>query len=419
MTPKQKITPFLWFDGQAEQAMNHYVAIFKNSKVGDVSRSGDTVMSCTFELDGQRFMALNGGPMFKFTEAISMFVSCETQAEVDELWAKLSAGGAESRCGWLKDKFGLSWQIIPKQLGEMLGDKDRARSSRVMQAMMQMGKIDIAGLERAYAGGNLERADTGNTSARPRGKFVWYDLMTTDPKAAQAFYGSVIGWDAKDSGMPDQCYTLLSVGSTMVAGLMPIPDDARKAGVQPAWMGYIGVDDVDSCAERVEAAGGAIHRQPNDIPGVGRFAVAADPHGAGFMLFTPQSLQPPPRLPPETPGQVVWHELHAGDLDRDFAFYSGLFDWTKSELVPSPAGPYQTFATGAAAIGGMMTKLPQSPGPMWLFYFSVSALDAALRKVEAGGGAVLHGPMQIPTGGWIATCSDPQGAMFALLSCAR
>ena len=150
----QTITPFLWFDGQAEEAMNHYLAIFKNAKVVSVSRRGETgpVFSCTFELEGQRFMALNGGPMFKFTEAISLFVSCETQAEVDELWSKLSAGGAQSRCGWLKDKFGLSWQIIPKVLGDLLADKDPQRSQRVMQAMLKMTKIDIAGLHVAAAG---------------------------------------------------------------------------------------------------------------------------------------------------------------------------------------------------------------------------------------------------------------------------
>ena len=154
MTPKQKITPFLWFDGQAEQAMNHYVSIFENSKVGSISRRGDAgpVFSCTFELDGQPFMALNGGPMFKFTEAISLFVSCETQAEVDDLWERLSAGGEQSRCGWLKDKFGLSWQIIPKALGELMNDNDPVKAGRVMQAMLQMTRIDIAGLRRAHAG---------------------------------------------------------------------------------------------------------------------------------------------------------------------------------------------------------------------------------------------------------------------------
>ncbi|HLZ27238.1 MAG TPA: VOC family protein [Chloroflexota bacterium] len=154
----QHITPFLWFDGQAEEAMNFYVSIFKNSKIGEVSRYGDagpgasgTVMSATFQLDGQEFMALNGGPGFPFTEAISFFVSCQTQAEVDELWDKLGAGGTPSQCGWLKDRYGVSWQIIPVALGQMLGDRDPARAGRVMQAMLQMQKIDIQALERAYA----------------------------------------------------------------------------------------------------------------------------------------------------------------------------------------------------------------------------------------------------------------------------
>jgi len=147
-----KITPFLWFDNQAEEAMNFYVSIFKNSKVGSIMRSGDDgpVMSVTFQLDGQEFMALNGGPHFKFTEAISFFVNCETQAEVDELWQKLSAGGEEGQCGWLKDKYGLSWQIIPTVLGEMLQDKDAGKAKRVMDAMLKMNKIDIAVLRQAY-----------------------------------------------------------------------------------------------------------------------------------------------------------------------------------------------------------------------------------------------------------------------------
>jgi predicted 3-demethylubiquinone-9 3-methyltransferase (glyoxalase superfamily) len=156
----QKITTFLWFDDNAEEAINLYVSTFKNSKVLNMSRypSGGPgqpgkVMTATFELEGQQFMALNGGPQFKFTEAISLFVSCETQAEVDDLWSKLTAdGGKESQCGWLKDKFGLSWQIIPTALGRLLGDKDPARSQRAMQAMLKMKKIDIAGLEEAANG---------------------------------------------------------------------------------------------------------------------------------------------------------------------------------------------------------------------------------------------------------------------------
>ena len=155
----QKITPFLWFDTQAEDAMKFYTSIFKNSKIGRVTRYGDagpgpkgTAMSATFELEGQEFMALNGGPQFKFSPAISFFVNCKTQEEVDELWEKLSAGGKTERCGWLTDKFGLSWQVIPTILGELLRDKDPAKSQRVMKAMLQMDKIDIAALKRASAG---------------------------------------------------------------------------------------------------------------------------------------------------------------------------------------------------------------------------------------------------------------------------
>jgi len=141
-----RITPFLWFDGKAEEAMHFYVSVFPNSKVLSVSP-----MTVSFELDGQRFHGLNGGPQYRFTEAVSFFVDCETQEEVDTYWNKLTAGGGQpGQCGWLKDRFGLSWQIIPKALGRLLGDKDRARAGRVLQAMLAMGKIDIAGLERAY-----------------------------------------------------------------------------------------------------------------------------------------------------------------------------------------------------------------------------------------------------------------------------
>ena len=153
----QKITPFLWFDNKAEEAMNFYVSIFKNSKVVSVARYGDagpgpkgSVMTAKFELQGQEFVALNGGPQFKFTEAVSFVVNCETQKEVDEFWEKLREGGEESRCGWLKDKYGLSWQIVPSILVELLQDKDPVKAKRVMEAMLQMKKIDIKTLKQAY-----------------------------------------------------------------------------------------------------------------------------------------------------------------------------------------------------------------------------------------------------------------------------
>lgn len=156
----QKITPFLWYDNNADEAVSLYISVFKNSKITDITRYGDagpgpkgSVMTIAFQLEGQDFIALNGGPMFKFTEAISLSVDCKTQQEVDELWEKLSAGGQPGQCGWLKDKFGLSWQIVPSALVEMLQDQDAEKSNRVMQAMMQMRKIDVASLRRAYANG--------------------------------------------------------------------------------------------------------------------------------------------------------------------------------------------------------------------------------------------------------------------------
>jgi len=155
----QKITPFLWFDGKAEEAANFYVSIFKNSKIGTVNRYGEhgpglkgTVMIATFQIDGQDFIALNGGPQFKFSAAISFVVNCETQEEVDNFWEKLSAGGEKRQCGWLQDKFGISWQIVPTALPKLMSDPNREKAGRVMQAMMQMTKIDIKLLEKAFQG---------------------------------------------------------------------------------------------------------------------------------------------------------------------------------------------------------------------------------------------------------------------------
>jgi predicted 3-demethylubiquinone-9 3-methyltransferase (glyoxalase superfamily) len=153
----QKITPFLWFDGKAEEAAKFYTSIFKNSRIGSISRYGEegpgpkgAVMSATFQLEGQEFIALNGGPQFTFSPAISFFVNCETQEEVDEIWEKLCEGGKKNRCGWLQDKFGVSWQVIPTALGKLLSDPDPEKSGRVMRAMLQMEKIDIRGLQQAY-----------------------------------------------------------------------------------------------------------------------------------------------------------------------------------------------------------------------------------------------------------------------------
>ena len=251
-------------------------------------------------------------------------------------------------------------------------------------------------------------------------QFVWYDVMTTDTQAAEAFYRQAIGWTTQDSGMPERKYTLLSAGPTQVGGLMPIPDEAAKMGARPAWMGYIGVDDVDAYAARVKAAGGAIHRPPEDIPGIGRFAVAADPQGAAFILFRGSLDEAPAPAAPGTPGHIGWHELHASDGAKAFDFYAGLFGWTKDQAMDMGAmGVYQLFAAGGAAIGGMMTKMPEVPVPNWLYYFNVDAVDAAVARIKAAGGQVINGPMEVPGGSWIAQALDPQGAMFAIVGMKR
>jgi uncharacterized protein len=248
------------------------------------------------------------------------------------------------------------------------------------------------------------------------GKFVWYDVMTSDGKAAQTFYESVIGWSARDSGMADRPYTVFSAGPAMVAGLMPIPEESRARGARPCWTGYIGVDDVDTGVARVTAASGAVHRAPEDIPGIGRFAVVADPHGAVFILFKGTSDEGPAPAAPGTPGHVGWHELQAGNVDAAFAFYADLFGWTKADAMDmGPMGVYQMFAAGGTTVGGMMNKVPEAPGPFWLYYFNVEAVDSAIGRVKAGGGQVIHGPTQVPGGSWIVQGIDPQGAIFALV----
>lgn len=249
-------------------------------------------------------------------------------------------------------------------------------------------------------------------------KFVWYDVMTSDVQGATAFYTKVIGWDAKDAGMPDRSYTLLSVGPTMVGGIMPMPPESAAMGARPCWTGYIGVDDVDAYTQRVQAAGGAVHRPPQDIPGVGRFSVVADPQGAVFILFKGNGDQQPAPVAPGTHGRISWHELMANHGESAFAFYSSLFGWAKTTAMDmGPMGMYQMFATdGGIAAGGMMTKPPEVPMPFWQYYINVEAIDAAMARVTQNGGKVLMGPHEVPGGDWILQCTDPQGAVFAMVA---
>ena len=256
-----------------------------------------------------------------------------------------------------------------------------------------------------------------------QGRFVWYELMTTDTAAAAAFYGKVVGWGSQDTQVSGTAYSMFTAGETPVGGLMDLPEDARKAGAGPMWLGYVAVDDVDGATDRAKSLGGRVHVPPRDVPNIGRFSVIADPQTAPLALFAPSGPRPSPAAEPGTPGRepgppgrVGWHELLAGDRETAFAFYRALFGWEKADAVDIGAmGVYQLFSAGGQTIGGMFTKPPMVPRPFWLYYFVVGDIDAAADRVRSGGGQVANGPMDVPGGGWILQGLDPQGAMFALL----
>lgn len=248
------------------------------------------------------------------------------------------------------------------------------------------------------------------------GAFVWYELATTDTDAASRFYGHVLGWAAEPvQGMP---YTLFKAGEAGVAGLMELPVHLRERGIPPHWIGHIGVEDVDASAGKVQEVGGTLQHGPQDIPGVGRFAVLTDPDGAPFCLFRGTG-DAPPAPAPMTKGHVGWRELHGGDPESAFGFYAGLFGWTRGQALDmGPMGMYQLFGYAGLDRGGMMRAM-EGQRAAWLFYFVVSGLDAAFGRVQQGGGMVMHGPQEVPGGAWILQCRDPQGAAFALVSGTR
>ena len=251
-----------------------------------------------------------------------------------------------------------------------------------------------------------------------QGEFFWYDVMTTDTKAAAKFYGAVVGWGTQDAGVGGHDYTLFTVNGQGVAGLMSIPEDAK--GMPPCWMGYIWVDDVDAMAARLEKEGGKVLRQPCDVPGIIRFAVVADPQGAGFLIAKGMSTETPPPLAIGTPGTAGWRELYAGEWKTAFAFYEKLFGWTKADSFDmGPMGTYQLFATGAEPVGGMMTKNDKIPMPNWGYYFNVDAIDAVIERVKTAGGTIMMGPTEVPGGQWVVQCRDPLGAYFALVALKR
>lgn len=257
------------------------------------------------------------------------------------------------------------------------------------------------------------------------GQFVWHELMTTDVPAAQAFYGQVVGWSAQDAGHPGMPYTVLLAGETAIGGLLPLSAEACAAGARPVWLGYVAVEDVDAAVERFAQAGGSIHREPEDIPTVGRFAVVADPQGAALVLFRGCDDKAPVQPPKGTPGLIGWNELYAAEQASAMAFYIEQFGWQKlSAMDMGELGLYQTFSPAqarpeegmAGAIGGVMSKPPEMPTPpMWVYYFNVADIDAAVERVKAAGGQVIMGPQEVPGDDWIIHGLDPQGALFALV----
>mgnify|MGYP001282456340 CR=1 FL=1 len=260
------------------------------------------------------------------------------------------------------------------------------------------------------------------TGSDTHGRFIWCELMTSDTQAAGRFYSSVLGWSVKPMSMdPGHPYDLFELGEgdkcPGIGGMMPLP--AELAGhVPPNWSGYVAVDDVDRTAREFQESGGTIHRQPEDIPQVGRFAVVADPHGAVLNIMTPLPMDDMPPPPPEgAPGTVGWHELYAADLEEAFDFYGRVFGWTKdSDFDMGEMGYYRIFAEHGKPVGGMMKRPESVPAPCWVYYFNVESVEAAMERIRAGGGQVLNGPMEVPGGSWIAQCTDPQGAFFCIAS---
>lgn len=246
------------------------------------------------------------------------------------------------------------------------------------------------------------------------GHFAWYELITTDVEAAKAFYTSVMGWGARDVSMPGRPYILFTAGEALVSGLMDLPESARNMGEKPCWVGYVRVNDVDATAERIKRLGGSVQVPPTDIPNISRFSVFADPQMATLALL--KSLSPEHEQPSEmrAPGRVGWHELFAADWEKALGFYSEIFGWQRAESDLGTMGTYQMFSAGGQTIGGMITKPPIISTPCWLYYFNIDDIDAALKRVTAGGGQILEGPVEVPAGSWAVRCADPSGAMFAL-----
>jgi uncharacterized protein len=248
------------------------------------------------------------------------------------------------------------------------------------------------------------------------GRFVWYELLTTDPEAAEAYYSQVVGWGTQPVPGFEGPSTLFTVGEAPVCGMKKLPESVRKRGAPPTWVGHVLVDDVDAATLRARRLGGTVFVDPYDIPNVCRISMIADPQNAVIGMMTWSLPQKYPPVAAAMPGRIGWHELLTTDWEQGYSFYSALFGWQKSDALDiGDMGTYQVFAADGPPVGGMFNKPPVIPATFWLYYFNVADFDAAVERIAASGGVVANGPMEAPGGGWIVQARDPQGALFALV----
>jgi predicted enzyme related to lactoylglutathione lyase len=249
----------------------------------------------------------------------------------------------------------------------------------------------------------------------PHGSFVWYELLTADPDAAAKFYGDVIGWTAAGAGQPGVDYRVFAAGDTRVAGHMKLPNGAAGMGMRPGWIGYIGVDDVDLAVAGIVAAGGKVHMPAVDMEGVGRMAMVADPQGVVFYLMRGAVEEASTSFAAMEAGHCNWNELSTPDQDGALAFYTDRFGWEKGEVMPmGEMGGYQFIHHGGGMIGAIMTNPPGRPAG-WNFAFGVRDIEGAPARIVAAGGAVHHGPVEVPGGDFVVMASDPEGAAFMVV----
>lgn len=254
--------------------------------------------------------------------------------------------------------------------------------------------------------------------ADSHGEFIWYELLTGDPAGAKAFYGPLLGWEFKDSGMPGMDYQLFSKDGTEVGGMMALTEDMKEHGAHPLWGGYVAVDDVAASVAKAMAAGGSLLVEPTDIPEVGAFAFLADPQGAPIYIMQPFDDEPSQSFAKYEPreGHCAWNELVTADPAAAKAFYTELFGWEKdSEMDMGPMGLYEMYKVSDYTFGAMMQKPEMMPASLWVYYLRVPSITEAAEFVKANGGQVTTEPMQIPGGDYILNGMDPQGAFFALI----